>query len=118
MGRGNGLKNYVRLPARYCALAASIPGSVLLQTSRFDAENYRSYLFLRPARTLAAGSAMFDEIERALAEGAYVAGFFTYECGESLEEIGRSETRRQQHACCLVRRLHRGFRFRPSHGEV
>ncbi len=93
LGRGNGLKNYVRLPARYCALAASIPGSVLLQTSRFDAENYRSYLFLRPARTLAAGSAMFDEIERALAEGAYVAGFFTYECGESLEEIGRSETR-------------------------
>jgi len=93
LGQDNGLKNYVRLPARVCALAASIPGSVLLQTSRFDAENDRSYLFLRPARTLAAGSALFDEIEQALAEGAYVAGFFTYECGESLEEIGRSELR-------------------------
>ena len=63
---------------------------MLLQTSRFDAENYRSYLFLRPSRTLAAGSALFDEIEQALAEGAYVAGFFAYECGESLKEIGPS----------------------------
>jgi para-aminobenzoate synthetase / 4-amino-4-deoxychorismate lyase len=86
-----GLNLYAQLPARVRSLAASIPGSVLLQTSRFDLENYRSYLFLRPSRTLAAGSALLQEIEQALAEGAYVAGFFAYECGESLKEIGRCD---------------------------
>jgi para-aminobenzoate synthetase/4-amino-4-deoxychorismate lyase len=85
------LNNYAQLPARYRSLAASIPGSVLLQTSRFDAENYRSYLFFRPARTLAPGSALFGEIEEALAAGSYVAGFFAYECGESLNEMGRCD---------------------------
>jgi para-aminobenzoate synthetase/4-amino-4-deoxychorismate lyase len=86
-----GLNTYVQLPARYHSLVASTPGSVLLQTSRFDAENYRSYLFARPARTLAPGRALFDEIEQALADGAYVAGFFAYECGESLKEMGRGD---------------------------
>jgi para-aminobenzoate synthetase / 4-amino-4-deoxychorismate lyase len=83
------LNTYARLPARYHSLVASTPGSVLLQTSRFDAENYRSYLFARPARTLSPGSALFDEIEQALAGGAYVAGFLAYECGEGLNAFGR-----------------------------
>jgi para-aminobenzoate synthetase / 4-amino-4-deoxychorismate lyase len=91
LGQADGLNTYAPLPARYRALAASIPGSVLLQTSRFDAENYRSYLFVRPARTLSPSDSLFDEIEQALAEGAYVAGFFAYECGESLKEIGRCD---------------------------
>jgi len=68
---------------------ASTPGSVLLETSRFDAENCRSYLFARPVRTLSASSALFDEIEQALAGGAYVAGFLSYECGEDLKGLGR-----------------------------
>jgi para-aminobenzoate synthetase/4-amino-4-deoxychorismate lyase len=72
---------------------ASTPGSALLQTSRFDAENFRSYLFLRPARTLSPGRALFDEIEQALADGAYVAGFFAYECGESLKDLAHCELR-------------------------
>ncbi len=84
-----GLKTYTQFPARYHSLVASNPSSILLQTSRFDAENYRSYLFARPARTLAASSALFDEIEQALAGGAYVAGFFAYECGENLKGLGR-----------------------------
>ncbi len=83
------MKTYAQLPARYHSLVASNPGSILLQTSRFDAENYRSYLFARPARTLSASSALFDEIEQALAGGAYVAGFFAYECGENLKGVGR-----------------------------
>jgi para-aminobenzoate synthetase/4-amino-4-deoxychorismate lyase len=83
------LKTYAQFPARYHSLVASTPGSVLLQTSRFDAENYRSYLFARPARTLSASSALFDEIEQALADGAYVAGFLTYECGENLQGLAR-----------------------------
>jgi para-aminobenzoate synthetase / 4-amino-4-deoxychorismate lyase len=88
---GNSLSPYAQLPARYHSLVASTPGSVLLQTSRFDAENYRSYLFVRPSRMLWPGSALFDEIEHALAGGAYVAGFFAYECGESLKNLGRCE---------------------------
>ena len=87
------MNNYVQLPASYQRLVASTPGSVLLQTSHFDAENFRSYLFLRPARTLAPGSALFAEIEQALAEGFYVAGFFAYECGEGLSEIGHGDPR-------------------------
>ena len=74
---------------RYHSLVAANPGSVLLQTSRFDAENYRSYLFARPARTLSASSALFDEIEQALAGGEYVAGFLAYECGENLKAMAR-----------------------------
>ena len=83
------MKTYAQFPARYHALVATIPGSVLLETSRFDAENYRSYLFAHPLRTLSATPALFDEIELALAGGAYVAGFLSYECGENLQGLGR-----------------------------
>jgi len=85
---GKRLNAYTQLPAKYHALAASKPGSVLLQTSRFDADNYRSYLFTHPVRTLSASSSLFNEIEQALTGGAYVAGFFTYECGEGLQAVG------------------------------
>jgi len=64
------LNTYTKMPARYHSLVASNPGSVLLQTSRYDAENHRSFLFFRPERTLAASSALFDEIEAALAGGS------------------------------------------------
>ncbi len=86
--QGKGLK-HAKFPARYHALVASTPGSVLLETSRFDGNNYRSYLFVHPVRTLAAGSSLFDEIEEALAGGAYVAGFLGYEYGEDLQGMGR-----------------------------
>jgi len=33
------LNTYTQLPARYQLLAASNPGSILLQTARFDEEN-------------------------------------------------------------------------------
>ena len=56
------MNTYVKLPARYYSLVASNPGSVLLQTSRYDAENHRSFLFFRPERTLASSSVLFDEI--------------------------------------------------------
>jgi para-aminobenzoate synthetase/4-amino-4-deoxychorismate lyase len=81
------LTTYAHLPARYHSLAASNPGSILLQTSRFDDENYRSYFFTQPIRTLSINSGLFDEIDRALASGAYVAGYLAYECGESLQKI-------------------------------
>jgi para-aminobenzoate synthetase / 4-amino-4-deoxychorismate lyase len=85
--QGKGLKTYVQLPARYHSLVAANPNSILLQTSRFDAENYRSYLFVHPQRMLSASSTLFDEIEQALESGAHVAGFLAYECGESLKAL-------------------------------
>jgi para-aminobenzoate synthetase/4-amino-4-deoxychorismate lyase len=79
-----GVKIYRHFPARYHSLVASDPGSLLLQTSRFDDDNHRSYLFTKPVRTLVANAVLFSDIEEALGSGAYVAGFFTYECGEHL----------------------------------
>ena len=79
------MDTYVPFPSRYHALVASTPGSVLLQTSRMDTENYRSYLFMHPKRTLSASETLFEEIEQALAGGSYVAGFLTYEFGTHLQ---------------------------------
>jgi len=68
-------------------LVAQNPGSVLLQTSRFDTENYRSYLFLQPEHTLSSSDdQLFDKIESACAAGAYAAGFITYEFGQYLQK--------------------------------
>lgn len=96
---------YAQLPAHYRSLVASTPGSVLLETSRPDAENFLSYLFVHPTRTLSAprreperhslprtrralpGPALFDEIEQELSSGSYVAGFLSYEFGEQLQEM-------------------------------
>jgi len=91
----NELNRYAHFPARYRALAASNPGCVLLETSRCDAENYRSYLFARPLRMLSASGVLFDEIEQALADGAYVAGFLAYECGEGLKGLDACGPRRE-----------------------
>ena len=76
---------FVKLPFRYHSLIASTPGSVLLQTSRATTGNERSYLFLQPQRTLPASANLFEEIEEALDDGAYVAGFFTYEFGQQYQ---------------------------------
>ena len=73
------------LPSHCLELAASSPGSVLLQTSRADEENYRSYLFLNPLQILAPTTTLFTEIEQALDNGLWVAGLFSYEYGELLQ---------------------------------
>ena len=85
------------LPSQFLTLAASHPDSVLLQTSRVDEENERSYLFLQPRKilgfthsllgpdSLLAEHSLFAQVEQALAEGAWVAGFLSYECGRLLQ---------------------------------
>jgi len=78
------LETYSQFPSRYRTLVASNTGSVLLETARCDDENYRSYLFTSPIRTLSAHPALMSDIEEALADGLYVAGFLAYECGEGL----------------------------------
>jgi para-aminobenzoate synthetase/4-amino-4-deoxychorismate lyase len=82
----------IQLPGTVPALVGETPGSVLLETSRFDAENYRSYLFLDPLRVLTANtgkelSGLFAQIEAALAAGCFVAGFLSYESGYWLQGI-------------------------------
>jgi para-aminobenzoate synthetase/4-amino-4-deoxychorismate lyase len=84
------MTRYARLPAWVRAAAAAKPDSVLLETSRFDPSNYHSYLFADPVRVLIANRPdeiprVFAGIEAALAEGFYVCGYFSYECGYHFE---------------------------------
>src|ERR1700727_2490451 len=78
------------IPAAMRATAAANPGSVLLETSRFDEPNRHSYLFTDPiniliARELHEIPQVFTQIESALANGFYVAGYLAYECGHHFE---------------------------------
>ena len=78
------------LPSAMRATAATNPGSVLLETSRFDESNHHSYLFTDPVSILIAHELneipeVFAQIESALANGFYIAGYFAYECGYHFE---------------------------------
>ncbi len=83
---------WIHLPKHLHEIVAATPGSVLLQTSRFDASNRYSYLFLNPTKTIAASTLdeipiLFQQIEQALADGHYVAGYLSYECGYHFERF-------------------------------
>jgi para-aminobenzoate synthetase/4-amino-4-deoxychorismate lyase len=84
---------WTRFPAQARAMAAELPGAILLETLRFDAANRHSYLFQNPLRILTAETLdeiprVFAGIEEALAQGLYVAGYFAYECGYHFERCG------------------------------
>ena len=73
-------------------MVANTPDSVLLETSRFDAANTRSLLFLHPVRILAASKLheipdLFRQVEEVLSTGSYVAGFVSYECGYHFQPL-------------------------------
>jgi para-aminobenzoate synthetase / 4-amino-4-deoxychorismate lyase len=83
---------WTQLPASIYTLVADHPNSVLLQTSRFDAENQTSYLYLDPVEVLTAPTledlpALFSRIESALASGHHAAGYLAYECGYHFEHF-------------------------------
>ncbi len=77
------------LPSTWlCELAK--PGSILLDTARVDAENFRSFLFSDPESILSAGkpedlASLLSQIERHLAAGRWVAGYVAYEAGHAFE---------------------------------
>jgi para-aminobenzoate synthetase / 4-amino-4-deoxychorismate lyase len=78
------------LPTSIHTLVESTPNAILLETSRFDATNHHSYLFLNPTRILTAHTLdeipnLFAQIEAALAEGLYIAGYLSYECNGHFE---------------------------------
>ena len=80
------------LPRAFRDQAARSPNAVLLETSRFDAANRHSYLFLNPARLLVADRLedmprFFREIEVALDQGLWLAGYLAYECGYYFEQF-------------------------------
>lgn len=74
------------LPAYFRALAGERPQAVLLETSRFDAVNHRSLLFVDPIHVIQAWSPVelpdvFRRLDSALEQGCHVAGFLAYEAG-------------------------------------
>ncbi|MBU1061384.1 MAG: aminodeoxychorismate synthase component I [Candidatus Omnitrophica bacterium] len=64
---------------------------VLLETNKFDKDNYRSFLFLNPHRIISCHrledvkESLF-ELGDFLSKGYYAAGFISYEAGFSFEE--------------------------------
>ena len=78
------------LPEPVYALIERNRDSVLLHTSRPDAENRRSFLFMHPEEILTAEipqdiPTLFRDMGRVLASGKYVAGYFAYECAAHFE---------------------------------
>jgi len=81
---------YTPLPTSIHTLVESTPNAILFETSRFDAKNHHSYLFLNPTRILTATTpdeipSLFEQIELALSEGLYLAGYLSYECNAHFE---------------------------------
>jgi para-aminobenzoate synthetase/4-amino-4-deoxychorismate lyase len=88
---------YYDLPHRYYQLIQNSDDVVLLETSKYDADNHKTFLFINPIETLRICSAdqvprLTAEIERYLKEGYYLAGYFAYECGHHFEDIAALPT--------------------------
>lgn len=80
--------SYTCFPQEYDPLLEE-EGSILLESSRCDTENFQSFFFYRPCRTLLLEKAedlprLFAEIEDARQTGRYVAGYLGYEAGSWL----------------------------------
>lgn len=78
--------DWYSLPPAFRACAVHSPNAVLLETAKADGETDRSFLFLEPRDELIAWTSddldeLLREVDRHLSAGAFVAGFFRYECG-------------------------------------
>lgn len=74
------------LPPIFPACAAEYPNAVLLETAKPDGQADRSLLFVDPCDELIAWAPgdldeLLRELDRRVAEGAFLAGYFSYECG-------------------------------------
>ena len=93
---------WTQLPEQLHDYIAAHPGSILLQTSRFDPFNRRSFLFIDPIRIISAAKLdeipqLFLQIEDAISSSLHVAGYMSYEAGyhfersfDRLEDVDRS----------------------------
>lgn len=79
-----------QLPAWFRYVAARSPGAVLLETARFDDDNFQTLLFRDPITQLISRSpddvhSVLDEIDHHAGSGHYAVGFISYECGAHLQ---------------------------------
>lgn len=84
------MERWSPLPDSALELADSEPCSALLHTARYSEENHCSFFFCRPERvlethTLAEVPEVFAQMEGALSDGLYTAGYVAYECGAHFE---------------------------------
>lgn len=91
--RNSLLDNEALIAAPILAWAADHPGSIILESTKRDRSDFRSYVFSQPSTVITAHSHAevehcLAEIARAAAEGSYVAGYLSYETGEAFENIG------------------------------
>lgn len=80
------MPDWYSLPPAFRACALHSPNAVLLETAKPDGKTDRSFLFLEPCDEIVAWTpddldSLLREIDRQLSAGAFVAGFFHYECG-------------------------------------
>ena len=92
MSRLSADPTWLSLPRSFREQAARSPNAVLLETSRFDPANRHSYLLLNPTRLIVADRLedipkLFRDIEIALDQGLWVAGYLSYECGYHFERV-------------------------------
>jgi para-aminobenzoate synthetase/4-amino-4-deoxychorismate lyase len=91
------MSEYIEFPSEYYSLIEHQAEAILLETSRFDKRNYRSYLFLNPvaiveAYTLEDVRKLIDAVERHSMAGGYAAGYLGYESGYAFETIAPLRT--------------------------
>jgi para-aminobenzoate synthetase / 4-amino-4-deoxychorismate lyase len=84
-------------PNNYYQLFSAKKDFVLLETSKYDMENYRTFLFIDPVEILQIYSVdevpeLFQKIDHYLSKGYYLAGYFAYECGYHFEKISPKTT--------------------------
>ena len=83
---------FVPLPGSWRAAAFAAEHSVLLESAAPHLPGSRTFLFQHPVRLLTAAAAddlpqLFAEVEVALHEGLFVAGWFAYECGAHFQGL-------------------------------
>lgn len=82
---------YSELPVSLYSQLASNKNFVLLETSKYDERNQRSYLFINPINVIKIYSikevpSLFSKIEEHVKQNYYLAGYFCYECGYHFEK--------------------------------
>ena len=86
------------------ALLAEKENSVFLETTRITDQEFRSFLFLDPVCTLTCmggddPAVFFKEAEAHLAQGQYLAGWFSYEFGYLLEPVLKAQAEINNDQC-------------------
>ncbi|MCE5194965.1 MAG: aminodeoxychorismate synthase component I [Nitrospiraceae bacterium] len=79
-------------PSTYYKLAKKQNNIVILETLRYDKDNYKTFLFIKPIKILQIYELdevpeLFNNIEAYLDQNYYLAGYFNYELGYHFEKI-------------------------------